>query len=27
VKRREHLVFTASARGRVPQMAGFRPDF
>jgi hypothetical protein len=27
VKRRQHLVFTASARDRVPQMTGFRPDF
>lgn len=27
VKRRQHLVFPASARGRVPQMTGFRPDF
>jgi hypothetical protein len=27
VKRRQHLVFRASDRGRVPQMTGFRPDF
>jgi hypothetical protein len=27
VKRRRHLVFTALARGRVPQTPGFRPDF
>jgi IS5 family transposase len=27
VKRRQHPVRTASARGRVPQTPGFRPDF
>ena len=27
VRRRQHLVFSALARGRVPQMTGFRPDF
>ena len=27
VKRRQHLVFPASVRGRIPQMTGFRPDF
>jgi hypothetical protein len=27
VKRRQQLVLPASARGRVPQMTGFRPDF
>ena len=27
VKRRQHLVLTALARGRVPQTPSFRPDF
>jgi len=27
VKRRQHLVLPASARGCVPQTPGFRPDF